>query len=331
MRALGEVGNRIVDLGAQGVAIFFVISGYSVAASYATSEGYWDYLYKRLWRIAPLYYFWIGVAIIVGATATYWQRRFAVSVEAYNILMHLSFLSFLDYKIANTLLGVEWSIPIEVFWYLFIPLLMCWMISRKQLVIAIFLSLICYKLAVKYLTTLVAPIQDAALAIPWSPIPYALGFFLGIAAFRIRNYGDHFARWGNVMLIVVFGMISFLILKPTSSILMLDDYQFFSMATFLLILFGSSSSQLFRCIFTNKIVVYLGTISYGIYLCHLPLINILTRLNLIYPDSLGLAFLILLGCSILVSTVTYFIIERPGQHIGKLFYSRYKIRFHNAV
>lgn len=322
LRVFGEIGSHIVDFGAQGVAVFFVISGYSVAASYTASEGYWDYLNKRLWRITPLYYFWIGIAILVGVTATYWQEQFSTSVNAYNLLMHLSFLSFLDYTIANTLLGVEWSIPIEVFWYIIIPFCMQWMISRKQLVIAVLLSYICYKFVVKYPTMLTVPTQDAALAMHWSPIPYVFGFCLGIVAFRLRESGTYFARWGNVALIAA--MITFVLaiysLNPASK----STYVFFSILTFVLILFGSDNSQFFRWLFTNKIVVYLGTISYGIYLCHPPLLTMLVRLNLVSADGTGRTFLILSACAISVSTLTYFLVERPCQLLGKFFYNNYK-------
>ncbi len=38
--------------------------------------------------------------------------------------MHFAFVSFLDYRIANSLIGVEWTIPVEVFWYIFLPFLL---------------------------------------------------------------------------------------------------------------------------------------------------------------------------------------------------------------
>lgn len=235
--------------------------------------------------------------------------------------MHLSFLSFLDYKITNTLLGVEWSIPIEVFWYILIPLCMQWMVSRKQLVIALLLSYLCYKFVVKCPTFAIIPTQDAALAMHWSPIPYVLGFFLGISAFRLREFGTNFLRWSNVALIV--SLISFVFaiqsLNPASK----STYIYFSILTFTLILFGSDRSQLFRWIFNNKMAIYLGSISYGIYLCHLPLLTLLVRQNLVSADSWQ-TFLILSVCAILMSTLTYLLVERPGQLLGRFFYNKCK-------
>ena len=78
LRSLGAIGNRIVDLGGQGVAVFFVISGFSVSAAYSTSDSYMDYINKRLWRITPLYYFWIAISVLTTTTATS-KCRFGLS------------------------------------------------------------------------------------------------------------------------------------------------------------------------------------------------------------------------------------------------------------
>jgi peptidoglycan/LPS O-acetylase OafA/YrhL len=322
LRALGEIGNRIVDFGAQGVTVFFVISGYSVAMSYSKSYGYWDYLNKRPWRIAPLYYFWISIAIITGVTATYWQKEFESSVDVYNIFMHLSFLSFLDYKITSTILGVEWTIPIEVFWYLLIPFCMQWMVSRRQLIIAVFLAFIGYIFVVKTPTIFGVAPKDAVIAMHWNPIPYVLAFFLGIVAFRLRESGTNFARWGNIAISVSIMILALVIYSIGHSSKFV--YVYISLQTFIFILFGSSSNQLYRWLFTNKIVVYLGSISYGIYLCHLPLLTLLTRFNLVSVDGGPWKFLILSVSAVVVSSLTYFLIERPSQLLGKILYTKYK-------
>lgn len=110
---LGPLGERIVGLGRTGVYMFFVISGFSVANSYIHSKGFGDFLSRRLWRIAPLYYFWLIIMVAFGNT----------EVSLYNFLMHVSFLSFADSTIANSILMVEWSIPVEIVWYIFTPVL----------------------------------------------------------------------------------------------------------------------------------------------------------------------------------------------------------------
>ena len=315
LRAYGEIGNNIVDFGAKGVAVFFVISGYSVATSYKTSRGYWNYLNKRFWRIAPLYYFWISIAIFFGITATYWQTQFSTSINLYNILMHLSFMSYLDYKIANTILGVEWSIPIEFFWYLLIPFCMKWMINRKQLFMSIILSYLCFKLTLNHPTVLPVSSQNSLLAMTWSPIPYALGFFLGVTAFRLRQSDYDFTKWADLILVgcLLATILAIFKLDPDSS----NSYVFFSTVTFLIILCGTDSNQFYSRVFTNKVVLYLGTISYGIYLSHLPLLVLLNRYNLVTEDFMFNKLIVLSLFTVIASTVSNFFIEQPFQSLGK--------------
>lgn len=69
----GEAPWRIFhfDLGALGVGVFFVISGYLVTASQGRSQGLWDYLRKRVLRIAPgLVVSLLVTALAMGALVT---------------------------------------------------------------------------------------------------------------------------------------------------------------------------------------------------------------------------------------------------------------------
>lgn len=193
---LGEMGGNLAILGSWGVYVFFVISGFSVASSYESSTGYFDYINKRLWRIAPIYYFWIAVAIALSVTSVAWQQKFNVSVDSYNVLMHLSFLSFLNYRITNSILGVEWSISIEVFWYFLIPALVFAGRSRIVLLVSILASFFIYKYSIEHPEFIERPefkllqvrSQDAALAMHWNPVPYAFAYCLGVAAYKLREH-----------------------------------------------------------------------------------------------------------------------------------------------
>ena len=50
-----------------------------------------------------------------------------------------------------------------------------------------------------------------------------------------------------------------------------DDFIFISLVTFAAILCGSDRSRFFRTIFVNRVSLFIGLISYGTYLCHMPL------------------------------------------------------------
>jgi peptidoglycan/LPS O-acetylase OafA/YrhL len=323
---LGEGWGNLATLGSWGVYVFFVISGFSVASSYESSAGYFGYINKRLWRIAPIYYFWIAVAITLSVTSVPWQQRFNVSVDLYNVLMHLFFVSFLDYRITNSILGVEWSISIEVFWYFLIPALVLAGKSRLALVVSVLASFYIYKYSIEHPEFIERPqfkllqvrSQDAALAMHWNPVPYAFAYCLGVTAYRLREYFRRSNSIGNYAILAVFSLLLVYVASPGFiKWAFLDEFIFISILTFVLILFGSSKSILLRSVFENKVILFLGAISYGVYLSHFPLIELSAKLGITFMGSATLKFFAIAIAATGVSTLTYYLIERPSLAFGR--------------
>lgn len=318
LRDFGEMANNFVDLGKSGVYVFFVISGFSVAQSLASANGYLDYLNKRIWRIAPLYYFWIFLSIAMSVTAVYWQGRFAAEIDAYNLLMHLGFVSYLDYRIANSILGVEWSIPIEVFWYLFMPLLLLVSRSKFLLLLMVAASAALHIVAEKHAGALPVPANDAALAIHWSPLPYLFNFCLGVAAFRLRDLFSKSGLMGDsIFCLSAVSVFVYCAYPAAVQIVFRDEFFFMSWLSFALIVFGTSESFLFRNVMACKALVFLGTISYGIYLCHMPIINLISKIAPELSIYKSAFFVVITVGSCCVSLLTYHVIEKPGGSLGR--------------
>lgn len=246
-RELGVIGNNLADFGRAGVYVFFVISGFSVSSSYETSSGYFDYLNKRLWRIAPLYYFWLMVTIIIGASATYWQKQFNSEIDFYNIFLHLLFLSFLDYRITNSIIGVEWSISIEVFWYFVLPLLLVVCGNKIKCLCVLVISLLIYMLPVRFPHVLPVDSENAKLAMHWSPIPYMFAYALGITAYRFRKFCTHSNAIGNCIFTLSVVLAGIYVWHPVIiTKLFYDEFIFVTLLTACLIMFGTNKSFLFR-------------------------------------------------------------------------------------
>ncbi|GAB3652501.1 acyltransferase family protein [Ramlibacter alkalitolerans] len=302
LRQLGSLGQHIAGLGATGVYVFFVISGFSVAASYNASASYPEYLARRLLRIAPLYYVWL---LIAAATAglSYWGHQFRVHLDPYNWFMHLSFLSFLDYRVANSVLGVEWSIPVEVFWYLVLPFLFRLIMRHRLGVPVALVASFCAYLAVRELGRFL-PLSpdDAALAIRWSPLPYVFSYCLGVCAYKIRRPA------GDVSIAIVLAAAVAYVFVPPDRI---DPFIAVSVVTFALICIGSGQSVICRALFTNRVALFLGAISYGVYLSHFPLKAMMG------VEGGGLsAFLLIAAAATVVSTLTYYVVEQPCRQLA---------------
>lgn len=324
-RELGIIGNNIANLGRAGVYVFFVISGFSVASSYETSKDYPDYTNKRLWRIAPLYYFWIAVSAMM---AVFFYEDTNIDISTYNLLMHFSFLSFLDYRIANSIMSVEWTIPIEVFWYITLPILMTLSNNGKKTILFLITSLVLYNLCIKYQALLPVPKADAGRAMHYSPLPYLISYALGVTAYRVRPLISESAQLGNTTFCLI---IILLILYAThpSAVLMLfyDELVFSSTITFAVIISGTNQSPLIRWTLNNRAIQFLGVISYGIYLAHVPVIGFLSHINFVFIDVPFARFAISTPITIAVATITYLLIEKRGIDYGRRFSSWYKFRY----
>ncbi|MDR6815203.1 peptidoglycan/LPS O-acetylase OafA/YrhL [Neorhizobium sp. 2083] len=317
-RELGEIGKNIANFGAAGVFVFFVISGFSVASSYEASSNYRSYLSKRLWRIAPLYYFWLGVSILLGTTSLYWQQQFSVPVDIYNIAMHLTFLSFLDFQIANTIIGVEWSIPIEVFWYLAVPFMMRLSRGTKQLAALIAVSLIVHIISARAATLFPFLGENAPLAMQWSPVPYALCYALGIVVYRVRPYIRHSDAIGNLAFVIsAILLLAYMCAPRVFAKIFFDELVFTSLVTTVLLLFGSSKSRMFTLVFGNRVAQFLGIVSYGLYLAHMPLLELLTRYDGFWIQNPTSKFLLVSLCGTVVSAITYHAFEQRFVAFGK--------------
>ena len=73
-----------------------------------------------------------------------------------------------------------------------------------------------------------------------------------------------------------------------------------------------------QALFANKPILFLGGISYGVYLSHVPLIALFGKLEMPFMGNPMLKFLFVGICATAVSTVTYYLIERPGLAYGKV-------------
>lgn len=317
-RELGFIGNNIANFGRVGVYIFFVISGFSITSSYMKKTNYFLFLIKRLLRIMPLYYFWLAATILSGVTSRYWQNYFNVEIDGFNIFLHMIFLLFIDYRVANSIIGVEWSISVEVFWYFALPLLLIGGSSKEKSLLVLLAALIIYLLAVNFSYILPVDRQNAELAMHWSPIPYVLAYALGIAAYRYRSICIHSNTVGNCILILAITLIGVYICLPSViTKTFYDEFIFVCLVTTLLLLFGTNKSLLFRLTFNNSAVQFIGVLSYGIYLCHIPLLGLIQRLEYPMLNNQTLLFILVLTLSVIVSTLTYFLIEKRFVLVGK--------------
>ena len=309
----GWLGQNVTAAGKHGVQAFFVISGFTIVATFLRSRSYSEYLTRRLFRIAPLYYVMCGLAAVLIASAVlpvpYWMDRYGSSSGLYNLFAHLSFLSFLDHRVANSLIGVEWSIPIEVFAYIFLPFLIPRLRTTKDYRIA-FVTL----LILSGLSRAGAELFNDARA-EWFPLTFGPYFLLGMACHAIRksNWRDEWryrksAYWGGVVLFAA----TLLLGLPGGSALI-------ALATATMITFHKTSDSAPGIQFlSTRPMLFVGSISYSIYLWHILIMGLFNAYVAPGNGVTGLwLFAVVYGATLVASTCSYMLIEKPTNSWGR--------------
>lgn len=314
---LGWIGEIASDNGKYGVQIFFVISGYTIAATYLKAGHFAPYFIRRLMRIAPLYYIAVLVffALIASGVmvAPYFMQLYGSAADTYNLLAHLSFLSAWDARVANSLIGVEWTIPVEIFWYAALPFLLTWRSTPRSFAVMFFALLI-----LSGLTRAAGELWLPKHAAHFMPTTYGAYFFLGAWCHHLRaqmkeQAGFAAGRW----LVGGYALFAAALLTKTgmSAALM-------AVATAIIIVsyrVREGHVQVLR----SRPFVLVGSISYSIYLWHLLVIYLLVAtMGARYAALSELAsFALVSVLTILMSIVSYLLIERPtnvmGRHLSK--------------
>jgi peptidoglycan/LPS O-acetylase OafA/YrhL len=316
LRDLGVLGNHIVDIGRTGPYVFFVISGFAVAQSIKLSDSFKSYFLKRFFRIAPLYYFWLVVTIIMSIS---YFKNPNIDISVFNLITHLFFINFWDNTSKTSIIGVEWTIPIEMFYYIILPMMMS--ISRRGgLLLLLFISWIICNLSMQYAYLLPLPTEQAQLAVHFSPFPYGFCFVLGLLAFRVRPIVGSSSFQGNVaFLCASLACLIYMVFPGTILIFFDNEVVFFSMLTFVIIVYGNNKSFFYNFLFNNKSVQFLGVISYGIYLSHLQVMYFVNKINHGFFNTSTGNFIITLILTSIISALTYKLIEKPCIETGKFF------------
>lgn len=267
-----------------GVWLFFVLSAYLLARPLADdiAANGWRAVVRfgvrRLFRILPLYYAFLGGLVFYGAMNPDDAWRHVLFLEGHN---HL------------------WTMPAEMLFYAVLPIFAV-VASRTAAFFLLALSAVLYVL------------EPSAIGLNSIFLPnYLIFFALGIVVAYLRPSPRGLA-WGAAGLIVMaFSTPRALLLTGIS---LKDSLRFaaFGGIGAAMILFGGISSPKFRRPFECSPLAYIGQISFGLYLVHFQIMATILATPL--PTwTKGPAVLLL---SIAVATIAHFAIERPMNRAG---------------
>jgi peptidoglycan/LPS O-acetylase OafA/YrhL len=308
--------KRLLLSGGRQVDIFFVLSGFILTLIYARlfdagvdRNGYLQFMRKRLARIYPLQAFMLVLIVGFVLMATFSHAQVANGLQRFKwSTLPLNFL--LIHAWGADVKGTgwnppSWSISIEFLAYLLFPWFL-WITAsaRKQrpwmvLIAALVCGFIC--------NALMFWSQGGITGISRGLTEFALGCVC--VAFFSSPIADWLRSSLGSTLAVCALLVCYALTAETS----------FAIAAFaaplILALTGHNPVSRF---FGWTPVYFLGEISYSIYLGHFLFSSISYRLVKVEwmrsgPLAAGLGLSFIIAFVLILSTVTYFAIERPGR------------------
>ena len=312
------LGTKFFGGGAMGVSVFFIISGFIMVYTTRKSDGsklyVKNFMIKRLIRIIPLYYIMVLLWIFAYDThLDYFSKDYLTLVKT------LCFVPIFDSLIGPSYgmppLKVGWSLNYEVFFYLLFGLSLFmkrfrWAVLFGTFAVLVVLVPLIFKGYVAF-----DPYFNYHFQWPYFLMitnPMMLYFVMGVA-FGIL-YNSKFVlkyKWLQTsVLIVSIGLFLMIYFRLSPFI----DNFFINLFICSLLVFGLLFFNKDKGIRVPKVFVYLGDMSYSLYLIHPTVIIVLPRfLRLIgFAGKLGgtLYFFLLFFCMLGMSVLSYELIEK---------------------
>jgi peptidoglycan/LPS O-acetylase OafA/YrhL len=319
-----------------GVAIFFVISGFLLYRPFLSAHvlgtarpRLGSYALGRFLRIYPAY--WVALTVIAA-----WGYAFGAFSDDWPYLYFL-IQNYFDLGLAG--IGTAWSLVVEVAFYVFLPLFAIALahaggsspearLRRAAVAVA---GLAVFGLVLRAWLTArgghVAADEVPATFLDW----FGLGMGLAILSVWIETRDERLPRglqwldrtpglaWAVALVTFVGLCLAFDTAQPGygaggewgAHVL----YGVVAIALALPVAIGDATRGLLRRVLANRALLFLGLVSYGIFLWHIAVIRQLEdwhleRIELVHPYVLWPV--VTLALTTVIATISYFVVERPA-------------------
>jgi peptidoglycan/LPS O-acetylase OafA/YrhL len=305
-----------------GVDIFFVISGYLISSIILKeldrqSFSFYRFYLRRIKRIFPALILVLIFSLIVGwftlLSDEYKQLgKHVLGASTFaNNLMFWQESGYFDNESNTKPLLHLWSLSIEEQFYLVWPLILWFIYKHKKYLSKIILGLtICFTLLHFYIFH---PDRVAAFYAPYARFfELLIGAYIGHLHFykEINPSGTLYKRFQSVQPYI--GL--FLILLGINIISKESHFPgWYALLSPVLgsalIINSSQDSIVNKYLFSNKIMVWIGLISYPLYLWHWPILSFAHIIESQTPSIEVRVYALLIAFTL--ATFTYYFIEKP--------------------
>ncbi len=306
------------------VDVFFMLSGFILGYVYVSDIqkpkiDYKDYLVKRFARVAPLHYLTILGAGVMALVALYFDlpnRGYHLSEILPQLLMVHA------YPIIGNggWNGPSWSISMEFFAYLFLFPLVFTLVAKTG---KNYLLILLYFIALAIIWAVSDHSTRGWPAITRITCHFSIGYLLyALTTFKnpaLQVASKFVSLW--LLLAIVWMFMQNLFSQTTSRLLF--------QAIFALLILGSADnkSSLAKTILANKVFLWLGIISYSIYMIHGLIGKVIHVCVGKISDDLLIQVFVVIGAYVfllVVSWVSYQFFEVPARNYVTKISSKFK-------
>ncbi len=313
-------------LGLNGVDVFFCLSAFLLTMPYARWRyGVADrpdttrYLLRRVLRIYPAYLFQLFTLLAIAAVFGYGRTLSLGEFVAHQFL----WLNLGSHWVAP-LVGVWFTLPVEFGFYLMLPFLAP-LLDRKRwpwMLLAAIAVTIAYR-TITLENSIMQPVPERVIEferLPGRIDQFVIGMLAGAAyiATSIRGWRprrpDLWFWAGLCGIVLLFECLIRIGFSWEHGPMLFIWHGMFSVGLVPLLLACAWGAASARRIFGNRVIRYVGEISFGVYLWHMPILSaILPWL----PESLNpqvrfwLLLALVLAATFVVAHLSYLFVERP--------------------
>lgn len=314
---LFHAGSAWFRGGFVGVDVFFVISGYLITTILLddldkNTFNFAGFYERRARRILPVLYLVSACTTIASIFILYPEDLLSLAnslISTPLFLANFYFWSERGYFGGETDLKPLihlWSLSIEAQFYLIFPIFLLLITKSRNLFFVLLFSALVISLIASFYVTLIH--FDTAF---YFPITRAWELLIGVVAalfiwkrpFKINCHTADFISLTGLLLIL-YAIITFneTTLFPYLNALIPTTGAFLFIIT-------SDNSKFCRYIFSSKIFVFIGTLSFSLYLWHQPIFALSKHLN-VFADNLTA----IIALIFFLSYASYRLVEKPTRN-----------------
>lgn len=313
---------KFINGGFLGVDIFFVISGYLITSiilkNLNENNNFNFYLFyrKRIWRILPALFTTVFITYIISFIVLSPYYFLDYSKSMISTLLSISNIYFWDttdyFDISSHVKPLlhTWSLGVEEQFYIFWPILIIFYYKIFKNIYLLFLIIFISSLLL-YFNALDGELLGLSFdssstifyLLPFRLFEFSIGALILLVNPMIKNYKSEIISILS-LIIIFYSFIPFL----SDFNIIINTF----LALFGTVLFLLTPSSSFSKILQQKIILFIGLISYSLYLVHWPIIVFFKYMN-DYSLTLGNKILIFF-ITICLGYVSYKYVEEKFRY-----------------